>query len=58
MGDINVPKPGFFDFVGKYKYSAWEKLKGTPQETAKQQYCEVVKKYMHKYGFAKNIKGF
>jgi hypothetical protein len=23
VGDINVAKPGFFDFVGKYKYSAW-----------------------------------
>ena len=43
-GDINVPKPGFFDFVGVAKYEAWEKLKGTSQEDAKSRYVALVQK--------------
>ena len=34
-GDVNGPKPGFFDFVGTAKYEAWTKLKGTEQDDAK-----------------------
>ncbi|KWA45870.1 acyl-CoA-binding protein [Burkholderia multivorans] len=41
-GDVHGDKPGFTDIVGKYKYDAWEALKGTPQDTAKQQYIELV----------------
>ena len=43
-GDVNGPKPGFFDFVGTAKYEAWAKLKGTPQEEAMQKYVDLVKK--------------
>ena len=43
-GDVKGPKPGFFDFVGSAKYEAWEKLQGTSQEDAQQQYVELVKK--------------
>ncbi|AJK46985.1 acyl-CoA-binding protein [Burkholderia plantarii] len=41
-GDAHGDKPGFADIVGKYKYDAWAALKGTPQETAQQQYVELV----------------
>lgn len=41
-GDVRGDKPGFTDIVGKYKYDAWTALKGTPQDTAKQQYVELV----------------
>lgn len=41
-GDVHGDKPGFTDIVGKYKYDAWSALKGTPQDTAKQQYVELV----------------
>jgi acyl-CoA-binding protein len=41
-GDAHGDKPGFGDIVGKYKYDAWAALKGTPQETAQQQYVELV----------------
>lgn len=41
-GDATGDKPGFADIVGKYKYDAWSALAGTPQETAKQQYVELV----------------
>ena len=42
-GDVNGPKPGFFDFVGTAKYEAWAKLKGTSQDEAKQKYVDLVK---------------
>jgi acyl-CoA-binding protein len=41
-GDVHGDKPGFADIVGKYKYDAWTSLKGTAQDTAKQQYTELV----------------
>ena len=43
-GDVNGPKPGFFDFVGTAKYEAWAKLAGTAQDEAKQKYIDLVKK--------------
>jgi acyl-CoA-binding protein len=43
-GDVNGPKPGFFDFVGTAKYEAWTKLQGTPQDEAKKKYVALVKK--------------
>ena len=42
-GDVNGPKPGFFDFVGTAKYEAWGKLAGTSQEDAKKKYVALVK---------------
>lgn len=41
-GDVKGSKPGFFDFVGTAKYEAWEQLKGTAPEAAKQQYVDLV----------------
>jgi acyl-CoA-binding protein len=43
-GDVNGPKPGFFDFVGTAKYEAWAKLKGTAPEDAQKKYVDLVKK--------------
>ncbi len=43
-GDVSGEKPGFFDFVGAAKYEAWEKLKGMPQDEAKQHYINLVNK--------------
>jgi len=43
-GDVNGPKPGFFDFVGTAKYEAWAKLKGTGADDAKKKYIALVKK--------------
>jgi acyl-CoA-binding protein len=42
-GDVNGPKPGFFDFVGSAKYEAWDKLKGTKAEDAMKKYVALVK---------------
>jgi acyl-CoA-binding protein len=44
VGDVQGEKPGFFDFVGAAKYEAWEKLKGTGQDEAQQQYVDLVRK--------------
>ena len=43
-GDVQGDKPGFFDFVGAAKYEAWEKLKGTSTDDAKQKYVDLVGK--------------
>ena len=41
-GDVNGPKPGFFDFVGTAKYEAWAGLKGTSRDEAKREYVDLV----------------
>lgn len=41
-GDVEGKRPGFTDLVGRAKYDAWAKLKGTPQETAMQQYVDLI----------------
>ena len=41
-GDAEGKRPGFADLVGRAKYDAWAKLKGTPQDTAMQQYIELI----------------
>ena len=45
-GDVKGSRPGVFDFVGRSKYDAWAKLKGTASETAKQRYVELVKRLL------------
>ena len=41
-GDATGDRPGMTDFVGRYKFEAWEALKGTAQDDAKQKYVELV----------------
>ena len=41
-GDVEGKRPGFADLVGRAKYDAWAKLKGTPREEAMQQYVDLV----------------
>jgi acyl-CoA-binding protein len=33
---------GAFDFKGKYKWDAWNKLKGTSKEDAQKQYVDLL----------------
>ena len=42
-GDVQGEKPGFFDFVGTAKYEAWEKLQGTAQVEAQEEYVKLVR---------------
>jgi diazepam-binding inhibitor (GABA receptor modulator, acyl-CoA-binding protein) len=42
-GDVSGEKPGFFDFVARAKYEAWEALRGTAAEEAMQRYIDKVR---------------
>lgn len=41
-GDVTGEAPGFFDFVGRAKYDAWEKRRGMTREEAMQAYTDLV----------------
>jgi diazepam-binding inhibitor (GABA receptor modulator, acyl-CoA-binding protein) len=41
-GDVAGDKPGFTDFVGRAKYDAWAKIKGTSQDDAMKAYVKLV----------------
>jgi acyl-CoA-binding protein len=41
-GDVQGERPGMGDFIGKYKFDAWESLKGMSVDDAKTQYVELV----------------
>ena len=49
-GDVKGKKPGMLDQVGRAKYSAWEKLKGTSSEDAMQQYVDLLEQMKQKHG--------
>ncbi|EKM58495.1 uncharacterized protein PHACADRAFT_193616 [Phanerochaete carnosa HHB-10118-sp] len=40
VGDVNTPRPGLLDFVGKAKWDAWNKVKGTLKEEAMEKYVK------------------
>lgn len=42
IGDATGKKPGLFDIVAKAKFEAWESLKGTSQDEAKNNYAKLV----------------
>ncbi|EEQ85603.1 hypothetical protein RJZ56_006555 [Blastomyces dermatitidis] len=48
-----APKPGTFDFKGKYKYNSWKKVadEGLSSEDAQKQYVELIEKLKEKYGY-------
>ena len=41
-GDNAEKKPGFSDMVGRAKWDAWNNLKGTAPDDAKQQYLDLI----------------
>lgn len=49
VGDNNKEKPGLFNMKDRYKWDAWEELKGTSQQDAEQQYIEFVDSLIAKY---------
>jgi len=42
VGDNAEKKPGFSDLVGRAKWDAWNGLKGTSSDDAKQQYVDLI----------------
>ena len=49
-GDVKGKKPGVLDVVGRAKYEAWSKLKGTSAEDAMQGYIDTVESLKAKHG--------
>ncbi|MER2597982.1 MAG: acyl-CoA-binding protein [Caldilineales bacterium] len=49
-GDVQGNRPGFMDMAGRFKYDAWAKLKGKPQDEARQAYVDLVAQLQAKYG--------
>ena len=43
-GDVKGKRPGFTNFVGRAKYDAWNKLKGTSADQAQADYIALVEK--------------
>lgn len=41
-GDNTEKKPGFGDMVGRAKWDAWNGLKGTGSDDARQQYIDLI----------------
>ena len=41
-GDNEDKKPGFTDMVGRAKWDAWNKVKGTSEKDAMQQYIDLI----------------
>lgn len=42
VGDNTEKKPGFTDMVARAKWDAWNKLKGTSNDDAMQQYIDLI----------------
>lgn len=47
-GDVKGARPGMLDMVGRAKYDAWSRLKGTSGEQAMKNYLSVVNKLLGK----------
>lgn len=50
VGDCNTTRPGMLDFKGKAKWDAWDHKKGMNQDTAKEQYIQMVDELIAKLG--------
>lgn len=42
VGDVNTSRPGLLDMKGKAKWDAWNAVKGTSQDEAKEKYVALV----------------
>lgn len=41
-GDVQGRRPGFSDMIGRAKYDAWARLRGTDPQEAMRRYAEMV----------------
>jgi diazepam-binding inhibitor (GABA receptor modulating acyl-CoA-binding protein) len=46
VGDCDTERPGIFDQVGRAKWDAWNSLKGTSSEDAKEAYIKLVEELL------------
>ncbi|CAG89732.1 DEHA2F22638p [Debaryomyces hansenii CBS767] len=49
VGDNDTAEPSVFNLKGKYKWKAWDQLKGTSQEDAEKQYIKFADELLAKY---------
>jgi diazepam-binding inhibitor (GABA receptor modulating acyl-CoA-binding protein) len=49
-GDVSGKRPGMLDVVGRFKYDAWARLKGTSRTDAMQRYLDEVESVERRYG--------
>ncbi|AHY79403.1 AQG_2a_G0020620.mRNA.1.CDS.1 [Saccharomyces cerevisiae] len=49
VGDNDKEKPGIFNMKDRYKWEAWENLKGKSQEDAEKEYIALVDQLIAKY---------
>lgn len=47
-GEVQGSRPGVFSPTDRAKYDAWARLKGTPPDTAKQRYVDLVQRLLGK----------
>ena len=47
VGDINIPRPSFWDVKGVSKWEAWEQCQTIPKVKAMTNYVKLVKKLEH-----------
>jgi len=57
-GDNKNGAPGFIQFEAKAKHAAWLAHTGKSQEAAQNEYIELAKTLLTKYGLPKYIVGF
>ena len=46
-GDVSGKRPGFTNMVGRAKYDAWAKLKGTGKDGAMQSYIDLAERLLN-----------
>lgn len=46
VGDVQGKRPGMLNMVGRAKWDAWKKLKGTDSDKAKEDYIALVEKLL------------
>ncbi|PVF93197.1 ACBP-domain-containing protein [Serendipita vermifera] len=49
VGNVQTPRPGMFDMLGRAKYDAWAKQKDLGTREAKWQYVQTLMKVLRKY---------
>jgi len=55
IGDVNIERPGFFSFVERAKWDAWQGVKGMSAEEAKEKYIQVLLDMFDKIGDQVNV---
>lgn len=51
-GDVQGPRPGITDPVGRLKHDAWARLRGMPREQAMREYADIVEDIARRVGGA------